>query len=98
VKPYSPNVVFKVQFLVSKILLKPANPEFKGLNNVDYYLHNGLYKYTYGNEPTLGAANQKVKELNKLGFKDCFVVAFHNDARITIDEAETPGQLTTPLN
>lgn len=88
VKPYSPNVVFKVQFLVSKILLKPASPELKGLNNVDYYLHNGIYKYTYGNESTLGAANLKVKELNKIGFKDCFVVAFHNDTRITIDEAE----------
>lgn len=88
IKPSTSNVVFKVQFLVSKILLKPSSPEFKGLTNVDYYLHNGIYKYTYGNEESVGAANLKVKELNKLGFKDCFVVAFHNDSRITIDEAQ----------
>jgi len=86
-KPSSSNVVFKVQFLVSKTLLKPDNSQFKGLNNFDYYLHNGLYKYTYGNEQSVENANQKVKELNRMGFKDCFVVAFNNDVRITVDEA-----------
>lgn len=87
-KPSSVNVVFKVQFLVSKSPLKPSSPDFKGLTNVDYYLHGGMCKYTYGNEDSMEAANQKVKELNKLGFKDCFVVAFVDDKRITIEEAK----------
>lgn len=86
-KPSNGNVVFKVQFLVSKTMLKPGSPEFKGLANVDYYLHNGMYKYTYGTEESLTNANLKVKELNKLGFKDCFVVAFQNGQRISVDEA-----------
>lgn len=87
-KPSQSNIVFKVQFLVAKSPIKLNSPELKGLTNVDYYLHNGMCKYTYGNEENFEAANLKVKELNKLGFKDCFVVAFLDDKRITIEEAK----------
>lgn len=87
-KPSENSVVFKVQFLASKSLLDPSNPQFKGLKNTDHYLHNGLYKYTYGNVDTFNAANTLVKELNGKGFKDCFVVAFRNNERIDIEEAK----------
>ncbi len=86
-KPYDQSVVFKVQFLVSKSLHKSGADEFRGLKNVDYYFHDGLYKYTYGNEKSQEAANAHVKELNRAGFKDCFVIAFYNNERISISEA-----------
>jgi N-acetylmuramoyl-L-alanine amidase len=86
-KPYEQSVVFKVQFLVSRSLHNSTAGEFRGLKSVDHYVQDGLYKYTYGNERTQEAASQLVKELNKIGFKDCFVVAFHNGERISISEA-----------
>ncbi len=87
-KPSAPSVVFKVQFLVSKYEKNTSGPEFKGLKGVEYYSHNGLYKYTYGNERTPESASMLIKDLNKVGFKDCFVVAFLNDERIDIEEAK----------
>lgn len=87
-KPSDQAIVFKVQFLISKSPLKTSNAEFKGLKDVSFYIHNGMYKYTYGNERTFDAANQLVKKLRSLGFKDCFVVAFQNDERIDVEKAK----------
>lgn len=87
-KPSGQSVVFKVQFLVSKYEKNTSGPEFKGLKGIEYYSHNGLYKYTYGNELTPEAANLLIKDLNKVGFKDCFVIAFLNNERIDVDEAK----------
>ncbi|MGE5383891.1 MAG: N-acetylmuramoyl-L-alanine amidase family protein [Omnitrophica WOR_2 bacterium] len=87
-KPSDENIVFKVQFLISKSLKKSSDPEFKGLTGVENYQHNGFYKYTYGSEKTPQLAAMHVKELNALGFKDCFVVAFKNNERIDLEEAK----------
>lgn len=87
-KPSQPSVVFKVQFLVSKYEKNTSGSEFKGLKGVEYYSHNGLYKYTYGNERTPEAASSLIKDLNRVGFKDCFVVAFLNSERIDVEEAK----------
>lgn len=87
-KPSDGNIVFKVQFLISKSLKNTSDPEFKGLTGVQNYHHNGFYKYTYGSEKTPQAAAMLVKELNSLGFKDCFVVAFKNNERIDFEEAK----------
>lgn len=86
-EPSGNNLVFKVQFLVSDKLLETSDRLFKGLKNVEYYLHGGLYKYTYGSEKNFEVAENNAKELRKNGFSDCFVVAFLNDKRIDINEA-----------
>lgn len=86
-EPSGNNLVFKVQFLVSDKLLETSDRLFKGLKNVEYYLHGGLYKYTYGSEKNFKVAENNAKELRKNGFSDCFVVAFLNDKRIDINEA-----------
>ncbi len=86
-KPYEQSVVFKVQFLVSKSIHNSIADEFKGLKSVDHYFHDGLYKYTYGNEKSQEAASALVKELKRIGFKDCFVIAFFNNKRISLSEA-----------
>ncbi len=80
--------VYKVQFYISKSKLKPEAPEFKGLKDVTWYQHQGMYKYTFGNERTAEDAQNLVKVLAAKGFRDSFVVAFLNGNRITIDEAK----------
>lgn len=82
-----PEIVFKVQFAISKNQRPPDAPEFKGLQNVEYYLHEGLYKYTVGKESTLEAAAAVQGRVQNAGFKDAFVVAFHNNERISPSEA-----------
>lgn len=83
----SQNIAFKVQFASSRTLRPPDAPEFRGMQNVDSYFHEGLYKYTVGNEPTLEAATVLQSKVRQAGFRDAFVIAFHNNQRITIAEA-----------
>jgi len=79
--------VFKVQFLISKTKLSTDAVQFKDLDNVGWYLHQGIYKYTVGNEKTPEDAQKLLGEVVAKGFKDAFVVAFVNGERITVDEA-----------
>jgi N-acetylmuramoyl-L-alanine amidase len=52
------------------------------------YEHDGMYKYTTGNDTSLQQANKLKEELIKKGFTDIFVVAFLNEQRIPIEEAK----------
>ncbi|MEI6766835.1 MAG: hypothetical protein WCM76_14495 [Bacteroidota bacterium] len=81
------DLYFRVQILVSKSILKTDNSLFKGLNDVRYYLHNGLYKYTYGNEKSMEDALEIQTELRNLGFDGAFIVPFYKGNRITVDDA-----------
>jgi len=83
----SGNPDFRVQFLISKTRLSPNAPELKGLSDVEWYRHSGMYKYTYGHEKNPELALKLVKQLKDKGFSDAFVVAFLNGERIAIDEA-----------
>lgn len=81
-------VIYKVQFYTSPRQLPLSDSRFKKLENLSYYEHNGIYKYTTGNFTTLRKANTYRKTVKAAGFSDAFVVAFHNDKRISIKEAE----------
>ena len=81
------EIVFKVQFATSRNQRPPDAPEFKGLQNVEYYFHESLYKFTVGKESTLEAAADVQRRVQNAGFKDAFVVAFHNNERISPSEA-----------
>ncbi len=83
----TPNIVFKVQFASSRTLRPLDAPEFRGMKNVEYYFHEGLYKYTVGIEPTLEAAAAVQARVRQAGFRDAFVIAFHNNQRIAPAEA-----------
>jgi len=81
------EVFFKVQISASSSK-KPLNsPDFKGLHDLSYYLQDGIYKYTVGNEKTLEDAVILMEDVHKKGFKDAFVVAFRNGQRISPKEA-----------
>jgi N-acetylmuramoyl-L-alanine amidase len=79
--------VFKVQFMISKTEKRLSSPEFKGIKEVGFYFHQGMYKYTAGNENSPEDAMKIKKELDKKGYRDSFVIAFINGERISIEEA-----------
>lgn len=82
-----PVISFRVQFATTSIERPADAPEFKGLEGISFYFHDGLYKYTVGNEKTLEEAVLIQQNLHKNGFKDAFVVAFKNNERIAPAEA-----------
>lgn len=86
-QPRQSEINFRVQFATTTIE-KPLNaPEFKGLQNISFYIHDGLYKYTVGKEKTIEEAIQVQQNLQQIGFKDAFVVAFKDNERIPPAEA-----------
>lgn len=81
------GLVYKVQFLTSKVPLSKNDVRLKKLGNVYHYQQNGLYKYTWGRTRLPEEAQRLKQELYRNGFKDAFVVYFYNGKRITQKEA-----------
>lgn len=80
-------IVFKVQFYSDERLLKPGAKELKGITDFDYYQQGGKYRYTCGHVSTVREAVTIQDDIRKKGFKDAFVVAFHNGQRVTLQQA-----------
>ncbi len=83
------QAIYKVQFYTSPQLLKTTDSRFKNLDNIWYYKHNGLYKYTSGNYTNLDSAIKHRNSVKSTGFKDAFVIAFYKGERISISKAKT---------
>lgn len=81
------EIFFKVQFAASPSKKGLTASEFKGIQEIQEYFHNGMYKYVSGYCKSLSEANALLSEIQALGFKDAFVVAFYNGERITPNEA-----------
>ena len=78
--------VFKVQISTGSKKLSPNDRQFKGLQNVEYYEENGVYKYTVGNSTDYNAIAQKRREiLDK--FPGAFIIAFKNGTKMNVNEA-----------
>lgn len=87
-EPETTNVIsFRVQFAASSDERSSDDPAFGGLHNVSWYFHEGLYKYTVGDESSLESAAELQRQVQDAGFKDAFVVAFLNNERINPAEA-----------
>ena len=82
------NVVYKVQFLSSSKPLKEGAKELKGMTDYEYYMQNGVCRYTTGNLATVREATALQKEVRGKGFADAFIVAFNNGERITLQKAK----------
>jgi N-acetylmuramoyl-L-alanine amidase len=82
------GIIYRVQVYSSpdKISLKSAR--FKGRNDVWVYQFNKTWKYTIGRCEKPEDAIKLQSELKKDGFGDAFVVAFRNNQRITLQEAQ----------
>ena len=75
------GVVYKVQFTTKNRPLDNAASVYKNLQDVDYYEHNGMYKYTAGCFSTKAEADNYLKEVIAKGYTDAFVVRFENGVR-----------------
>jgi len=87
-KTVQKEIVFKIQLAVSPDKISISSPRFRGVKGVEIYHHNGMYKYTYGEEYSLDKAVQLQERMKAMGFTDAFVVAFQKGKRITIDDAK----------
>lgn len=101
IKPSSPNdnqelIVYKeitkgiryqIQILSSPKQLDKKSSDFKGINRIDEYKQNGVFKYLAGSTTSYKEAKKMQDELRKMGFKDAFVIAFENNERIDLSKA-----------
>jgi N-acetylmuramoyl-L-alanine amidase len=78
----SGQIIYKVQFMSSSKRIPLLSDKFKGLKDVAEYEDNGVYKYTAGEFKTLEDAMKYRTEMQKNGYKDCFVVRFKDGKRI----------------
>lgn len=77
---------FKIQFLVSSKLLKPDSEQFKGLENIDYYEENDLYKYTTGETSDYKEICEQCKKVRTI-HPEAFVIAIYDGKKIPVAEA-----------
>ncbi|MEI6883040.1 MAG: N-acetylmuramoyl-L-alanine amidase [Bacteroidota bacterium] len=91
-KPSASGISIRVQVASISREVETTSSMFAGLSGVRMYQHNGMYKYTVGDETSMAAAERLLSQVKTKGFRDAFIVFFKNDARITKEEAlSTPG-------
>ncbi|MDD2386080.1 MAG: N-acetylmuramoyl-L-alanine amidase [Bacteroidales bacterium] len=82
------GIFFKVQVMTSSKKIETNSQKFETYQNVDVYLHNGVYKYTIGKETDYKEIVKLQKEL-KTEFEGCFVVAFKNGEKLPLNQARS---------
>lgn len=75
------GVVYKVQFATRNRLVDNPQSVYKNLQNIDYYEHNGVFKYTAGCFATKADADAYLKEVIAKGYDGAFVVKFEDGVR-----------------
>ncbi len=81
------GIIYRVQIKSSYSKIDFHSPMFKGLPSIDYYILNGVYKYTCGLSYNLSDIQKiKNKAINK-GFRDAFIVTFYKNKRIPLKKA-----------
>jgi N-acetylmuramoyl-L-alanine amidase len=87
-EPASAALSFRIQIATTSTDIGTNASRFAAFDHVSMYHHNGLYKYTVGNESTLDGANRLLQQVKRKGFKDAFIVIFRNNERIPESEAK----------
>ena len=76
------KVVYKVQVESRNRKLDDCTKYYKNLEKVDFYEHNGQYKYTTGHFYTKKEADEYCKKVKTNGYPNAFVVSFKNGVRL----------------
>ncbi|HRG00408.1 MAG TPA: N-acetylmuramoyl-L-alanine amidase [Bacteroidia bacterium] len=85
------GIVFRVQFSgMDKEV--DTKTKFPNVTDVWFYKAGAVVKYTSGNFTSFDEATKHQLKLKELGYKDCFVAAFKDDARMDINEAKKLAQ------
>ena len=80
------NITFKVQLFATRVNLNPNASEFKGVQNVEFFVENGLKKYTLGAEDEYHKI-EKIRASILSKFPDAFVIVFDGDRKLSPKEA-----------
>jgi N-acetylmuramoyl-L-alanine amidase len=78
--------VYKLQLFSRSKKLNTNAAEFRGIRNADFYVENGMYKYTIGSDSKYEMITKLRKEMLPL-FPDAFVIAFLGKTKIPINDA-----------
>ncbi|MEZ4803161.1 MAG: N-acetylmuramoyl-L-alanine amidase [Gelidibacter sp.] len=81
------NIVFKVQLAASSNKLEPKPFNFNGLKDVSREKEGKLFKYFYGYTSDYNKIKQLQAEAQKIGYPECFIVAYKDGKRIDLNEA-----------
>jgi len=81
------NTIFKVQIAAGSKKIEPKSYNFKGLKDISREKKDGLYKYYYGYTSDYNKAQKLQSKAKKKGYKDCYLVAFKNGKRISLEKA-----------
>ena len=68
-----------------------TDKRFAGLEQVDCYFENSMWKYTSGNATTYAAAQELLKAA-KAKFPDAFIISFQDGKKIPVSEARKLAQ------
>ncbi len=81
------GIVFKIQF-ASMDKEVDTKTKFPNVTEVWFYQAGTVIKYTSGNFTSFDLATKHQTKMRELGYKDCFVAAFKDGARMDINEAK----------
>lgn len=80
------RIGFRVQVSSSGNLISLDSEYFKGLDDIEVYESDGLYKYVTGYASSIEEITEKRREINEL-FPDAFIVGVKNGQLIPLQEA-----------
>jgi len=80
-QPKTGKTVYKVQILTSNKKLAPNAKQLKGYSKAEFYIENGMYKYTYG-ETTSFTEIKKIRQSVLKDFKDAFIISFKDGKKV----------------
>lgn len=78
---------FAVQIATSPHARETSPDQFRGVSDVWEYYHGGLYKYAVGKTRYFSQAKRIQARMQKKGYSDAFIIAFHNGNRIPAKQA-----------
>ena len=80
------EIVYRIQVATSKKRVKPGSSIYRKFKDVYEYREGNLYKYAVGETNNFAEISSRVPIVKKK-IKDCFIIAFENDEKITVSEA-----------
>jgi len=86
-KSVNNEIRFRIQFFSTKEKLSTSNKIFKSLSDVKKFSENKFWKYTTGNFKTFAEAQTALKKIKK-HYSDAFIIAFNNEHKIPVSEAQ----------
>ncbi len=89
--PREKTLEYVVQLSASKTKFTRGGGKWDQVKDVMIRKEGEMYKYQIGDLSSYDQAVKRKDELRKIGFADCFVVAYYNDDPITVKEALRMG-------